>query len=102
MPKTIDAGRYPAHADLSDPAEAAWWERWAAVGDAKEAVARANERLAAVAVEWRDCRERAGLTDRPGPDCHCGECGGRYLEARDVRDVARAAVTEAELEFKAG
>ena len=101
MTEPLDAGRYPAHADLTDPAEAAWWERWALVGDAKEALARATQAWASALDEYRACR--AASPERPvGPNCGCGHHLALVGDAANARDAAREWIAAAERDFKAG
>lgn len=101
MTDTLDAGRYPAHANLDDPAEAAWWERWARVGDAKDALVVATQTWASLLDEYRVCR--AASPDRPvGPNCGCGQHLAMVVDAVKARDAARERIAAAEHDFKAG
>ena len=99
--------RFPAHANLDDPKEAALWERWAAVGDAKIAAAEATAIWHEACTDYVDCQKRyyyqRGVRP-PKPNCGCADnaCFTRTTTTMATRDAARAAIEVAEAAFKSG
>lgn len=83
----------------ADPSLQAHWDRWAAVGDAKQELADAVNALVELEHDWVKCRTVNG---RVRPQCRCGQHAARYTQARETRETARAAVQEAVEAFKAG
>lgn len=93
----------PKHANLKDPSERAFWERWARVGDAKLDVQSATKAIIDAEDAWQKCRRKMTSAQvEAGEPCACGKCPGRYHDARAGRDEARDRVDDAVAEFKAG
>lgn len=92
---------FPAHAVAEmkrSRKQRAYWEAWAAVGDAKLAEAEASQQVIDVENDWHACciAHQINL-----PSCGCGEHPARYLAARNERDARRADVAAAIETFKA-
>ncbi len=99
--------KIPKHADLTDVDEAAWWDRWALVGDAKDAYTAANEVWFEALDAYKACRVAYRLANgSAAPSASCGCEGNTCLEAaqdaKDARETTVAAIAAAEQNFKDG
>lgn len=87
----------PGHADLSTPENRLWWERWAAVGDARDAFLNQRRVLNELRSRWGACRNR-GLAK--AKTCACGQCEARVVDAAESLVTAMERHRQAIAEFK--